>query len=75
MSISRAKGLILGSLFRYEGSWDSRDTNPFYDKKQGKVCALNRSMSVLPKAILQTHTHKRTHTQSLVALQDTFFFF
>ena len=60
--------LVLGSLLRYEGRREGRELNPFYDKKQDKVCALNRSTSVFPKAILQTHAHKRTHTQSLVAL-------
>jgi len=54
---------------------EGRETNPFYDKKQDKVCALNWSMSVFPKAILQTYAHKRTHPRSLVALQDTVFFF
>jgi hypothetical protein len=54
---------------------EGRETNPFYDKKQDKVCALNWCMSVFPKAILQTYAHKRAHPLILVASQDTVFFF
>jgi hypothetical protein len=54
---------------------EGRETNPFYDKKQDKMCALNWNMSVFPKAILQTHAHKRTHPQMLVASQDSVLFF